>query len=731
MPPEQMEADSQVLQSARWFASRWMKRFLLVVGLGSVVGLGVWWMWPGSSWSADEEMPMMVPATRGPFVHIITERGTVESASNFEVRCEVQSMRTAGTMILDIVPEGTYVQEGDFLVRLDSSWLESDRTKQEIACAQSEALLAEAQNALETAVINQKEYLEGQYRLEEKKIQNEILLANQEVSRAQENLAYSERLAAKGYITKQQLEAESFTLEKAQNDLEAAQLKLKVLQEYTKVKQVKQLESDIKTAEARLAARRQSYELDKQQLRRIEEQIAKCEIRAERAGEVVYANVTGRGAQEVIIEPGTLVRENQVIIRLPDPKNMQVKALVNETRISRIQAGMPVEIRLDAFPEVTLKGEVKSVSEYPAPTMWFRGDVKEYEVLVQIDSLVPGLKPGLTAQVHIRVQSLDDVLQVPIQAVFEHRGRYYCVVRNGRTWEVREIQIGPSNEQTVVICDLVELPVPVVFEFAGRSFVLLRTETGWQSQPVEILSESGQRATVRLPGNPLPGTVSSVFEYQKKLVRLVYDGKQWGFRPASSELSEESEENVALNGLVLPIQAVFVVEDQYYYVVESDVSLWHALHSSEGQTASVVQPWSAREVFVGSDPEHPGRMGLGLKPGEEVVLHATAYREKITLPDLPTLPTKTPSPGEKGNRSKAKGKSSEEAPKRSPAEIFRQLDRNNDQRLSRDELPEPLRAYLNTLDKNEDGSIDLAEWVAGRSLFRPKPEAKEPPESDK
>src|SRR5690606_25745436 len=66
-------------------------------------------------------------ARRAPFLHEVVERGEVESSSNVEIRCEVESRNSAGTAILEVVPEGTEVEAGDILVRLDSSALEQER----------------------------------------------------------------------------------------------------------------------------------------------------------------------------------------------------------------------------------------------------------------------------------------------------------------------------------------------------------------------------------------------------------------------------------------------------------------------------------------------------------------------------------------------------------------------------------------------------------------------------
>lgn len=427
---------------------------ILIAGV-VIVGLAIaaaWQFWPRRGLSAQDRSVMLVRAEQGDFEHEITERGEVESASNVEVRCEVEAKGSAGTTILEIVPEGTQVDEGDVLVRLDSSKLESDLTQQQIVCNTSEAEVIKARNDYETALIARQEYIEGQYKQEEQTIQSEIFVAEEDLRRAQEYLAYSERLAAKGYVTTLQLEADRFAVDKARNELDMAKNKLDVLRKYTREKELKQFDSDIKTSEAKLRSEEDSHRIDLEELERIKEQIAKCTIRAPEPGQVVYANVTNRrGGQEVIIEPGTQVRENQVIIRLPDPKRMQVKAEINEAKVTKVAAGMTATVRLDAFPDAALPGTVQKVNEYPEPSHWFTSSTKEYATIVSIDESPVGLRPGLTAEVKILVQRKPDVLMLPVQAVFEHGERFYCAVPGPQGFEPRRLELGPTNDKRVVI----------------------------------------------------------------------------------------------------------------------------------------------------------------------------------------------------------------------------------------------------------------------------------------
>jgi len=409
-------------------------------------------LWPGLSSSNAEQSALLYEVERGEFIHEVTDRGTVESSSNVEVRCEVRSKGSGGTTILEIIPEGTYVQPGDVIARLDSSALEEERVQQQIVCNASEAALIRARNDYETALIAKQEYEQGTYIEQVQALEAEIIVAEENLRRAQDYYGFSKRLAEKGYITRIQLEADQFAVREAQLQLESAKTKLKVLKEFTYRKETIRLESEIKTAEATLKSAEASYKLDMEELARLDSQIEKCTVRAPEAGQVVYANEEGyRGSREVIIEEGMQVYERQVIVRLPDPKRMQVKATISEGNISLIRVDMPARIRLDAFPDVELTGSVEKVNDYPEPTPWYASSIKEYQTIVRIDNPPPALKPGLTAEVKIRIEHLTDVIRVPVQAVLEHGGEYYCVGGTPAAWQLLPVKLGPSNDRFVVV----------------------------------------------------------------------------------------------------------------------------------------------------------------------------------------------------------------------------------------------------------------------------------------
>lgn len=433
--------------------------FISTKALLGFVGAGMlsfaWWITGDGSEDSFAIQPLWEEARVAQFVLEITEPGEVESAENIEIRCEVRSRSSSGISILEIVPEGTLVKKGDFLVRLDDAALQKDLLQQRIAVYQSRASLVKARADLEAAVLSLDEYLSGSFKQEEEQLESSEFVGKENLRRAEEYFLYSKRLAVKGYVSAVQLEADQFAVEKARKELDLAQTKLEVLRVHSRKAKVNDLNASIHTSEAKLKSVENSYELECAREEEINEQIQKCIIYSPAAGEVTFANRTKSGSEDgVLIEEGKSVRERQTIIRLPDPSLMRVIAKVNENRIEQIKKGMPCSITIDAIRGVEIKGEVESVSEYPIPSASrYTSHIKEYATEILIHSPPPGIRSGMTAKVTILSEKYEKVLQVPLTAIFRKKGSNYCLVaRNDEIgFSLRTLLLGVNNLSKVIV----------------------------------------------------------------------------------------------------------------------------------------------------------------------------------------------------------------------------------------------------------------------------------------
>jgi len=433
------------------------KTILSLLAISGLSAGGYWWYQnqKGLDYEGSQE-PMLHKVAEGPFDHIVLEQGEIESSSNNEVKCEVKGRGGSGTPILTVIAEGTLVKKGDTLCQLDSSALEQESKNQRIVVSSAESSVISSEAAVNKAVIARQEYLEGTFLTERKAILSEIAVAQQSLRKAELSLESAERLAAKGTLKPLQIEAEQFSVENAKSTLESAQGRLRVLDELTKAKMLVQYDADIETTRAKLESDKNTLVEEKNKLEEIETQIKACTIKAPADGQVVYANKSsGRGGSEFIVEPGALVREQQTIFLLPDPTRMQVKAKINESRISLIREGMPVKIRVNAV-ENELLGRVFKVNKYAEPGNWWGSNVKEYATYVQIIDPPETIRTGMTAEVRIFVEQIDKAIQIPVHAVYESKRHHFVLVRdqnNQNKWDTREIKIGATNDKFVTVKD--------------------------------------------------------------------------------------------------------------------------------------------------------------------------------------------------------------------------------------------------------------------------------------
>jgi HlyD family secretion protein len=423
----------------------------ILLTVGGVAGLWLWTSKGPGMYSPSDEAPILREVTSGPFDHIVLEKGEVESSSNNEVKCEVKGRGGSGTPILNVIAEGTFVKKGDKLCQLDSSALDQEAKNQRIVVSSAESTVISSEALVSKAAIAKQEYLEGTYLTERKAILSEIALAQQGLRKSELSLQSAERLAAKGTLKALQIESEQFAVQNSQSTLESAEARLKVLDNLTKEKMLVQLNSDIETAAAKLASDKNTLSEEKEKLEEIRNQIKACTVLAPADGQVVFANkFGGRGGGDFIVEAGALVREQQTIFLLPDPSRMQVKAKVNESRITLIREGMPVKIAVGAVNNELL-GRVIKVNKYAEPGNFWGSSVKEYAVIVQILEPPPEIRTGMTAEVRVFVDQIADAIQLPVRAVYETKRHHFVLTKKGDGWETREIKIGATNDKFVTI----------------------------------------------------------------------------------------------------------------------------------------------------------------------------------------------------------------------------------------------------------------------------------------
>jgi hypothetical protein len=145
------------------------------------------------------------------------------------------------------------------------------------------------------------------------------------------------------------------------------------------------------------------------------------------------------------VEPGRTV--GQVL----DPKAMELVAKVGELERNNIKAGQSVDIHLDAFPESTFQGTVKTVGGNNSRMFWEEDTGSKFEVTITLATTDPRMRPGLTAHLFINGDPQKNVLFVPRQALFLKENKRIVYVRKGSDFEPREVKIQAQNESRAAV----------------------------------------------------------------------------------------------------------------------------------------------------------------------------------------------------------------------------------------------------------------------------------------
>jgi HlyD family secretion protein len=427
-----------------------------------------------------------VAVKRGPLTISFTERGSVKAANSEQI---INTLEGSST-IVSVVAEGMAVSAGDVLVELDSSSLTQEFNQQAIKVKEAESSLTTAEKAVEIqekqnesdisaaelavelARIDLEKYTQGEWPLSVETAKAQIFIAREDLRGAQNKYAWTEKLAQKGYVTGLEVIKDDLAVKRAKVQVGEVEGALKVLQRFTRQKDIKTFESAVQQTEQALertkiqaesmmvlaVADRESkaatLKLSRERLAKIEDQLEKTRIRAPEDGMVVYHTGGRWGRDDRMIEQGATVRENQHLIDLPDLSVMAVEVAIPEARVHTIRTGMPALVTVDAQTDANFSGKITKIGLLPDQVnRWMNPDLKVYKAEVTID---PGqntelLRPGMSSKVEIMVAHLDDVTYVPVQSVTTVDGEAVVYRLVGGDFAPAKVTLGLANDSFLVI----------------------------------------------------------------------------------------------------------------------------------------------------------------------------------------------------------------------------------------------------------------------------------------
>lgn len=418
----------------------------------------------------------------GPFKVTIIESGTLQALRSVTYASTIQSNQAK---IIAMAPEGKLVQKGDLLLLFDAAPFEEEIRRSQAQLQQAQAdldkakhdlRLQEIQNAEELAAARQKvvrselelkDVREGKGRLKEEEAAAAVAAAERELQKAQTAYDDQKPLLAEGFITKQELERAQQAVQHATEQLALAKRRRDAVIEFGRPLEVSQAESDAfltkdsyrqlqSAASFRLEQKRSAIAGSESRIQeaasklaQAQQQLARCEVRADVPGIVVYRDVFF-GSEQRKPQVGDQVWANQPLLILPDISKMVIETKVRETDVHKVEKNQKVTVRVEAYPDLKLTGKVTLIGTL-AQEERDRPRSKFFGVSVEVNEGNEKLRPGMSARVEIEVEERGKALYVPLEAVFEKDGRSVCYVVTRRSVTPRDVVLGPSNRDFVVI----------------------------------------------------------------------------------------------------------------------------------------------------------------------------------------------------------------------------------------------------------------------------------------
>ena len=148
---------------------------------------------------------------------------------------------------------------------------------------------------------------------------------------------------------------------------------------------------------------------------------------------------------------GDNVNAGMAVAQIPDLKTWEVSAQVGELDRGHLTPGQQVSVAVVALAGKSFPGHVKNIGG-TGGSAWNR----HFECRIALDQASPELRPGMTSNLVITVESLDNVTWVPSQALFESDGRSFVYLRTPSGFMPHDVTLVRRSESQVVLTGISE-----------------------------------------------------------------------------------------------------------------------------------------------------------------------------------------------------------------------------------------------------------------------------------
>jgi len=384
------------------------------------------------------------PVQSGEFTVTIPEVGIIMA------RRDASATAPFSDKIIELVPEEAVVEKGDPVAWLDTTRFEDEIIHETAAFEQAKVHLERTLEQLRLDLEKNKLTIE--------QTKGDLEFSRIEAEFAREKYEKVQKLVDADVVAQRDLddaEAEfrekKYALKRAEADYESALAESRVNEMINQIAQ--------EHARADFARAQRRFEQGK-------ESLEQAVVRAPAAGTVFYARVRNHETRRYEkIEEGDEVDQGDTIVKIPDLTDMLVKSQVDESEIGRIEEGMRVIVRVDAYPDEELGGTIELIGavaidrEDSQGAGFYTDETEEdqvFELTVKLDSSDLDLRPGSTCELEIVTETEQDVMYVPLDAVFRVEGEDIVYVAGEESWERRVIETGNHNRKSIIVTEGIE-----------------------------------------------------------------------------------------------------------------------------------------------------------------------------------------------------------------------------------------------------------------------------------